>query len=143
MSRHHGSLFNLGSCASQSTQTSTRSGISSMYPANRHTVHAYHVPNMHTCMTDRHMYIQTDTHYVCTDRYAYQCCGHYRGITINYHCNYLSIKALRLPLPLRISTKVINYHCNYISTIAITITNYRFILGCLQKLLHSTEISCD
>ena len=28
-----------------------------------------------------------------------------RGITINYHCNYLGIKALRLPLPLRISTK--------------------------------------
>ena len=73
--------------------------------------------------------------------YQHQCCGHYRGIIINYHCNYLSIKALRLPLPLRPSTKVINYHCNYISTIAITITNYRYILGCLQKLLYLTEIS--
>ena len=36
-----------------------------------------------------------------------QCCGHYRGFTINYHCHYLGIKALRLPLPLWISTKVI------------------------------------
>ena len=77
--------------------------------------------------------------YVCVC--VCQCCGHYRGITINYHCHYLGIKALRLPLPLRISTKVINYHCNYISTIAITITNYRSILGCLPKLLHLTEMS--
>ena len=73
--------------------------------------------------------------------YIYQCCGHYKGITINYHCNYLGIKALRLPLPLQISTKVINYHCNYISTIAITIINYKFILGCLPKLLHLTKMS--
>ena len=64
-----------------------------------------------------------------------------RDITINHHCNYLGIKALPLPLPLRISTKVINYHCNYISTIAITITKYRFILGCLPKLLHLIEMS--
>ena len=73
--------------------------------------------------------------------HTHQCCGHYRGIIINYHCDYLSIKALPLPLPLRTTTKVINYHCNYISTIAITITNYRYILGCLQKLLYLTEIS--
>ena len=87
--------------------------------------------------TGSHTRTRSEFRIVC----VYQCCGHYRGITINYHCNYLSIKALQLPLPLRTSTKVINYHCNYISTIAITITNYRFILGCLQKLLHLTETS--
>ena len=78
---------------------------------------------------------------VCMCTCVHQCCGHYRGIAINYHCNYLGIKALRLPLPLRISTKVINYHCNYISTIAITIINYRFILGCLPRLLHPAKMS--
>ena len=90
-------------------------------------VRSYYRPEKHT-----HLYMYG---------YIHQCCGHYRGIIINYHCDYLSIKALRLPLPLRTSTKVINYHCNYISTIAITITNYRYILGCLQKLLYLTEIS--
>ena len=77
----------------------------------------YNTPVMATTLTHTHMH-------------AHQCCGHNRGITINYHCNYLGIKAVRLPLPLRISTEVIDYHYNYISTI--TITNYRFIVGCLD-----------